>query len=314
MSAPKLRRSAGGGRGGRKGALERGVRLRSAFFLSALSVALCALERWMLGRWGGALPGAALMLWQALFSIGCFELPALLGLGVLDGDQARLLPRRAVGAAQIRSLALLGALLVAPMTLLTDMLLGVGERLFGVSAAAVSASPLDPALFLPLILKSAVIAPLCEEHFFRGYLLGALGRLGRVGAVAVSAAVFALAHGSNVAVYAVLGALLGALTLRTRSLFAPVIVHSVYNFTLILLSYLGADALMTGLDLLSCALRIALMAPFCATLKRLWALAPLRQDAVFDGGEGFTRREIALLCAAGVLALALPVVGEAMRR
>lgn len=289
------------------------MRLRSAFFLSALSVALCALGRFMLGRWGGVLPELLKVLWQALFSVGCFELPALLGLGVLDGDQSRLVPRRAVGAAQIRYLAMLGALLVAPATLMADMLLGAQERLFGVSAANAAALPPSPALFLPLLLRSALVAPLCEEHFFRGYLLGALGRLGGFGAVAISALVFALAHGSNFAVYAVLGALLGALTLRTRSLLAPMIVHGVYNFTLIMLSYLGLDALMTGLSPLSCALRVALSAAFFAALKRLWALAPLRQDAVFHDGEGFTRRELARLFLALALALGLPAILEAMR-
>lgn len=289
------------------------MRLRSAFFLSALSVALCALGRFMLGRWGGALPELLKVLWQALFSVGCFELPALLGLGALDGDQSRLVPRRAVGAAQIRYLAMLGALLVAPATLMADMLLGAQERLFGVSAESAAALPPAPALFLPLLLRSALVAPLCEEHFFRGYLLGALGRLGGFGAVAISALVFALAHGSNFAVYAVLGALLGALTLRTRSLLAPMIVHGVYNFTLIMLSYLGLDALMTGLSPFSCALRVALSAAFFAALKRLWALAPLRQDAVFHDGEGFTRRELARLFLALALALGLPAILEAMR-
>lgn len=313
MSAPERRRSAGGGRGPRKGAAERGARLRSAFFLSAVSVALCALGRFMLDRWGNALPELLKVLWQAFFSVGCFELPALLGLGVLDGDQSRLVPRRAVGAAQIRYLAMLGALLVAPMTLMADMLLGAQERLFGVSAATAAALPPAPALFLPLLLRSAVVAPLCEEHFFRGYLLGALGSMGGFGAVAVSALVFALAHGSNFAVYAVLGALLGAITLRTRSLFAPMIVHGVYNFTLIMLSFLGLDALMTGLSPLSCALRVALLAAFFATLKRLWALTPLRQDAVWSDGEGLTRRELACLLLALALVPALPAILEAMR-
>lgn len=291
----------------------RSARLRSAFVLSAASAALCLLAREALSRAGGAMPGTLRVLCQILASIVCFLLPALYGLFVLDGRQTRLLPRRAVGAAQIRYLAMLGALLAAPMTLLEDMLLGAGERLLGVSAA-VAATPPDPVLLLPLLVRSAVVAPVCEELFFRGYLLGALSRWSVPGAAAVSALVFALAHGSNAAVYAVLGALLAALTLRTRSLFAPVIVHAVYNFTLILLSYLGLDALMTGLTPLSCAVRVALCGAFFAVLKRLWALGALRQDAALLEGRKLSRREIALLAAALVLSLGLPMIGEAMRR
>lgn len=282
--------------------------MRSAFFLSAVSLALCAVGRGLLGRWGGLLPGPVLALAQALLSVVCFELPAAFGLSAADGEGRRLVPGRAVGAAQIRSLALLGALFVAPATLMADMLLGARERLLGVAAAAVSASPPPAAMFLPAVLRSAVIAPLCEEHFFRGYLLGALGSAGGVPAVALSALVFALAHGQNGAVYAVFGALLGAVTLRTRSLFAPVIVHSVYNFTLIVLSFAGLDTLMSGLSPLSCALRVALCAAFFAELKRLWALKPLRQDAELWDGARLTRREIALLAAAGLLALLSPLV------
>lgn len=287
--------------------------LSSAFFLSAVSLAFSLLTRALLSRFGGAAPGTLRVLFQILASVACFLLPALYGLFVLDGRQTRLLPRRAVGAAQIRCLALLGALLVAPATLLADMLLGMQERLLGVSAAAVTASP-DPILMLPLLVRSAVVAPVCEELFFRGYLLGALSRRSAPGAVAVSALVFALAHGSSFAVYAALGALLGALTLRTRSLFAPIIVHAVYNFALILLTYLGLDALLTGLTPLSCAVRVALCGTFFAVLKRLWALGALGRDAALFKGGKLTRREIMMLAAALVLSLGLPMLEEAMLR
>lgn len=319
MSARPGRRRAGGAR--RKPNLfpGRGESLRSAFVLSALCVALCMLARVLLARWGGA---GLFSVWaQALASLLCFGLPAALGLGVPCGDRT-ILPGRALSAAQVRYLALLGALLVAPASLLTDILSGARVRLFGSGASgAAAALPPAPWLFLPLVVRSAVIAPLCEELFFRGYLLGVLDRAenaGRTGcsggarAVALSAAVFALAHGSNFALYAVLGLLLGALTLRTRSLLAPILVHAVYNLAVIALAYLGADALLTGLGPLACVLRVALCAPFFALFKRLWALGAFRQAARW--GEGWTRQELALLGACAALALILPVIVEVMAR
>ncbi|MHC4777394.1 MAG: CPBP family glutamic-type intramembrane protease [Planctomycetota bacterium] len=93
---------------------------------------------------------------------------------------------------------------------------------------------------LPLVvLAVAVVPPLCEEFVFRGVLLGSLKKLmGTSAAVLVSAVLFSLLHISIVEVLLptfILGLLLGAVTVMSRSILPSVAIHLMNNLLVIFL-------------------------------------------------------------------------------
>lgn len=88
------------------------------------------------------------------------------------------------------------------------------------------------ASFWVLWFLAVLLAPVAEELFFRGYLFQTLDiRVSRPLAFAVSTAYFAGVHGnpSGLFIYLVLGVGLAYLHLRTRSLVAPIVAHSIVN-------------------------------------------------------------------------------------
>ncbi|APB34836.1 abortive infection protein [Gloeomargarita lithophora Alchichica-D10] len=90
----------------------------------------------------------------------------------------------------------------------------------------------DPWVLAIFSLVIVVLAPLFEETIFRGFLLPSLTRnLPVGGAVVVSGAVFALAHLSvaDVLPLTVLGMLLGFVYTRQRVLWAPILLHGLWN-------------------------------------------------------------------------------------
>ena len=246
------------------------------------------------------------MLADALVTVAAFALPAALGLLVLDGDQRRLVPMAALSPEQLFALAMTGVLAVAPLTLLHDML---GMLLaWPQEAVAPMASGRAAALFLPVLLKSALLAPLCEEAFFRGYLLGALTPYGRRAAVLATALLFALMHmGQGMLPCALLGVLLGALTLRTGSLLAPALVHGCYNLAIVLISFSGLTPLFDRLSLPACALRLAMSAGFVCMLLRAWRARPQQRRAQLASGARLTPGELARLGLAALLLIAAVV-------
>lgn len=191
------------------------MRTRVALFLSLASLAGLYLIRLL----GAALHAAGLSA-VALSTAGtllCFLLPALAGLFLLDGDQRGLIALRALSAQHVLCLAAAGALFVGPAALLAE-LPGAALRLCGVETAQAAAVTPDSALFLPMLLQSALLAPICEELFFRGYLMGAFAKAGRGRAIAAAALLFAAAHGVDAAFLPrfLLGCLLGGMARRTR--------------------------------------------------------------------------------------------------
>lgn len=96
-----------------------------------------------------------------------------------------------------------------------------------------------------VLILAGVIAPIVEETVFRGLLYGWLrARLGLVAGVALSAAVFALAHGILILVPVLLayGVLLALIYEWSRSLWPPIVLHGIFNIvmTLVLFSALAA--------------------------------------------------------------------------
>jgi membrane protease YdiL (CAAX protease family) len=83
-----------------------------------------------------------------------------------------------------------------------------------------------------LVAWGALVVPVAEELYFRGYLLdGARARLGLRAAVALTAVVFALVHGVPILIPAYLGFawLLWIARERSGGLLAPVIAHALNN-------------------------------------------------------------------------------------
>lgn len=291
----------------------RRVRMRSALLLTlgvcfamALYRVLSTLSS-MKGIWPTRVPGVLL---EAAVSLLVFGGAAALGLCVLDGDQRKILPRAALSPAQTLWLTLTGVLLAAPMTLGVDVL----EALLSWHGTVVQPMVLQaqaPGVFLLTLLKSALLAPVLEELFFRGYLLHAMKRFGEPRAAAVSALCFALVHlgGTPCAwvMYAAMGLLLAALTMRTGSLLAPMLVHAVYNLTLVLLNEMGLGWFFENLSLISCVLRLGMCAMFACCLRRVWTARGTA--AQLRPMEKLTKKEWALVAAAAVLAVAAGGMG-----
>ena len=113
----------------------------------------------------------------------------------------------------------------------------------------------NPLLFLALqaqdkvalaifFITASIAAPIFEEIMFRGFLLPSLTRYVPVwGAIIISGFIFAIAHLSlsEVLPLATLGIILGFVYTRSRNLFAPMLLHSLWNSgTLISLFILGS--------------------------------------------------------------------------
>ena len=90
-----------------------------------------------------------------------------------------------------------------------------------------------PALFG---LAVVIFAPLFEEAFFRGFLFAGLlqSRLGSTGTIALTALSWAVLHIQydlyGIATILVLGVVLGIVRLKMNTLWAPLILHSFWNF------------------------------------------------------------------------------------
>lgn len=85
---------------------------------------------------------------------------------------------------------------------------------------------------------AGLMAPLVEEFVFRGVIMQPLRRYGDVFAVFVTAALFALAHGSPISIIFafVAGVSIGFAVVYTRSLWVGIIIHALNNFTSVLVT------------------------------------------------------------------------------
>lgn len=287
---------------GEKSRARRRVRTRVALFLSLASLAGLVLIRLL----GTALrvSGLSAVALSTAGTLLCFLLPALAGLFLLDGDQHQMLALRALSAQHVLCLAAAGALFVGPAALLAE-LPGAALRLCGVELAQTAVSAPDSALFLPMLLQSALLAPICEELFFRGYLMGAFARAGRGKAVAAAALLFAAAHGVDAAFLPrfLFGCLLGLMARRTGSILAPMLMHGCYNAAVLMIGFSGVS--LGGSSLLFCALGLLSAALCFAMVARVYLARANR--APVDWGGALSRREIAKV-AVSVLAVIAAVI------
>ena len=296
----------------KKNGARRRVKMRSALLLTLWGAMVTMLWQALRSSLLAQLPDAAALALDTLASALAWLLPAALGLLLVDGDQRRLVPARALTAEQTWRLALAGVLCAAPVTLLVNVLAALaGMQSAGSAGMAVGR---DAALLIPLLLKSMLLVPLCEELFFRGYLLQVLAPYGRRAAVLATALLFALSHvGRGMLPVALLGVLLAALTLRTGSLLAPLLVHGAYNGAIVLISFSGLSPLFDRLSLLSCALRVAMCAGLARELSLAWRARPsCKRVCLYSGGRLSIREGLLLLLAllamlaAAVLPFLLP--------
>jgi membrane protease YdiL (CAAX protease family) len=89
-----------------------------------------------------------------------------------------------------------------------------------------------------LIVVTAVIAPLCEEVYFRGFLYPAFRKnFGVVIGIFLSSIVFAAAHLDLFSFFPIMiiGWILAFMYEKTKSIFPVIFLHSIYNLTLILI-------------------------------------------------------------------------------
>ncbi len=125
-----------------------------------------------------------------------------------------------------------------------------------------------------LVFRSALVAPICEEIFFRGFVLRRLSPLGARRAILVSALVFAMFH-TNVAqfIYAfAAGVVLGAITFVTGRVRYAIIIHVINNGisvgAMILSRYYGAEAAGTAYSRVDVLLILAAVASVIFILIR----------------------------------------------
>ena len=142
----------------------------------------------------------------------------------------------------IISLALLAVFFVTDLAALWTILLEAVGLHGSSSSLAVPVSA--PGLTL-CVLYVAVLPGICEEFLFRGMILPAFERYGTRYAVLITAALFALLHGSLTGLpgHFLLGIVMGVLVVCCDSVYAGLIFHTAYNAaTVILISIANRNA------------------------------------------------------------------------
>ena len=283
----------------------RRVRLRSALLLSMLACMVSLLFGAAMGLGGAAMPPALQLILEAAVTVVAFGMTAYLGLLVLDGDQRKILPLFTLTRGQIFWLTMLGMLLTAPMTLMGDTL----EALFLPQQAAIAGE--SGKLFLLTMVKSALLVPVCEELFFRGYLYQALSRISKHRAMTISSLIFALAHGIGLYGFLpriVLGMLLAALMEKTGTLLAPMLVHGCYNAAIVIIAYSGAAPLFSGLGPMNCAFRMMLCIFCLYAFRRTWTTRGLKNPMRPLDELRFSKKERLMMAAVALLVILAEVL------
>lgn len=256
----------------------------------AATLLLTLLALFPLGLAAQALWPAAGLVWTQLFVFG-LPAAALAARAGLDPKAFLRLgpppPLALALAVPVGAAALLlgGALQALWMTLLPPALLEAFD------VARVFDQP--PASLVVIVLAATVLAPLCEEVTFRGFLLSALRlRLGPRGALVLSALAFAAMHLDPVRLPGLLflGLLYGWLSWRAGSVWPAVVAHAVNNAAataLALQSGTSADPATpepaaAGLAL---ALGAALLWPLARAYHRSTGSPPAPEQALAPGGS-----------------------------
>ena len=251
-----------------------------AFFLALLALLL-------LGLVAQAASPAVGLLWTELFAFLLPAAAAAAGSNLRPAAFLRLSPRPPA-----RTVAL-GALAGAAGYVLAGALMSAAQE--ALPPDWVKAFDLSPLFHGPaweriaVTAAAAVLAPVCEEAAFRGYVLSALGLAWRPrAAIAASALLFAVMHLDPVRFPALLalGVLFGWLAWRAGSLWPAVAAHAANNGIAALLALQGLpdgppERLPPSAIALAIAIGAVLLAPALAAYRAATPSPPaLRAAAV----------------------------------
>lgn len=173
----------------------------------------------------------------------------LLGLLAIRGKSpVRVLGLDAVGASRAVTSGLLALLAIYPLLGMAaaagSLIPGNYPKAQGVVEFFLSSETLGDRLLV--IVLAVVVAPVCEEIVFRGYLYGAAKKfLGSVGAALATAVLFALvhAHVPGLGVFFMLSLGLTLAVERSGSLLPAMAMHALFNFVSLALMLLFPEAL-----------------------------------------------------------------------
>ena len=247
----------------------------------------------------GMLP---LQLFNTAGSVLFFGGAAYLGVMVIDGDQHRLLRLRRLSASQALWYGVSGAL-TPFLTMLLAMALNAA---LGIDLEGVY---IDGEVLYLFTLCSCVIAPVCEELFFRGYLMGALALNGRKPAVIASTVIFAVFHSVSVGTpgHIAMGVFFALAAMRSESLLASMIMHMAHNAVLVLLSLTGLSVPLETLNPFSAAVMIAACTALFYTWGRAWRARGVRETMTWPPRR-LTRGQRRLIILAALLTAAACVM------
>ena len=229
-------------------------------------------EAWRLGpgglpRWPAWIPLPALLLAFMTALVGTLALAVLVELTGREVDSSRLPPGVVIGGTVIQDLALIGAAVLFARTLAGSVRVGdFGIRrtplrsaagwtvltwfaFLAFSAAWAAIFDIDEnddlpqelgadestAALIGVLILVTLLAPVCEEFFFRGFCFTALRRsFGVVVGAVLTGAVFGAIHASGtepefLVPLGVLGALLCLLYWRTGSIIPCMVLHALNN-------------------------------------------------------------------------------------
>jgi len=132
---------------------------------------------------------------------------------------------------------------------LNALVLGIIRLIFGKNLPVTQLDIPDIPTLLVAILIVGVFAAVCEEVMFRGLISKSYEKLGAVGSIALTSILFGILHRDiqKTVSTILLGALIGFIVYRTKSLFAGILAHFTNNTIAVLLSY-GSAKMLERMD------------------------------------------------------------------
>lgn len=128
------------------------------------------------------------------------------------------------------------------------------------SSSDMAGKPLSEVLifFLLSIISTAIVPAICEEYLFRGAILTNLLPYGKTTAILGSAVLFGLMHQNpfQLLYTTLMGVVIGYVYVKTKSIWACMIIHFANNLTTVLEEYLP---ILTGCDWITVAIDLLIM-------------------------------------------------------
>jgi membrane protease YdiL (CAAX protease family) len=142
--------------------------------------------------------------------------------------------------------AFLWGIITAGLILIVIFLIVAGLIELGYDPQKLSNIPdLEKLFSVPVMFFFVTVQPIGEEIFFRGFLFEKIEKFaGGKGAIFITAFLFGIPHMSYGKIFPavlpiLIGVLLGYIVYKTKNLWSSIIAHVAFNFTVLLLTYLG---------------------------------------------------------------------------